>query len=705
MNITPINNRINFCAIVLNQTEREKAQSTIAKLQTEPGYEQAGKNNLLQIFDRHIKKEVETRYGQAREKEDYYQTYYTALFEAISDNKSLDDILKEVNKPNVKENIIYSKYFPECPLSKSKMGNLAVNDLPVAISSPSQETVLQFQDKLRDVSKDLKQKEQEVLQNKAANVKLNSSERRVLKKAIAKIQQKNNVLPQDFTEKAQYFQEQLWKDKNIEEIIQLLIKHPELMAISKEKIEYNADKMFKVLELPQEDFTRILFKHPGLIYCLPETIEKNIQTNIERFKITKEQFVKASKNNPAILTQSAETLYQNVENGAKVFNIPLEDYLKVCLKAQMLFSIPGENMSERIDMISNILNISRESVIKSGILLPQVLCLSGDAIKSSAQNLSEILKIEDAGKLFVSAPQLFARSPESLKENIKKLSELFDLSYDETIKMIKKSPKVLSFNVESLNNKINSFAEVLNIPRKDIEKACKRHIVILNFKAETINRNVETTANELGLSKDAYVKSCLSMPSLLYLNPQKIIDNIKALAAGFEITKEEMAKIALVQPSVFYTNSKILFDNLDRASELLGDKDYRLKALKNPRLMCSKPETIKHKSALQNYFKSLIGIPTGSIALSSNSDEYLFCEMIRVLINKNNNCKIVKFLPKTAKNTLIDIIKSNPDGNYNFEIPDDKYAADKLIDFTKDFCNENFGKQIIKMTKYEDNTN
>ena len=144
MNITPINNRINFCAIVLNQTEREKAQSTIAKLQTEPGYEQAGKNNLLQIFDRHIKKEVETRYGQAREKEDYYQTYYTALFEAISDNKSLDDILKEVNKPNVKENIIYSKYFPECPLSKSKMENLTVNDLPVAISSPSQETVLQL---------------------------------------------------------------------------------------------------------------------------------------------------------------------------------------------------------------------------------------------------------------------------------------------------------------------------------------------------------------------------------------------------------------------------------------------------------------------------------------------------------------------------------------------------------------------------------
>ena len=696
MLISPIKNSINFSAISLNQKERKKAEQAIAVLQSNP--EESAKNNLLQIFDKHIIKEVESKYSFSPQKDDYLQAYYTALFDAIDQKMTLDGIIEFVNKPDFKSNIVHSKYSNECLISGHKLKLLTEDDLPQYASAPDEEKVLHYKDKLDRVSKNLTSSQYEALQYMAFHEKYNQCKHLQAKIAVAKIQKENDVLPEKYYVIAKKFQDVIWCDKDLETIVDLLIQNQKLLSVPFDRIKYNFEKSAKLL-----NNRKVFFVYPRLMCIKPEVIDKRVNDGAEKFGVTREKYISTIERNPVMLENSVDYLYNNVENGAKVLNLPLKTYIKCAFDAARLFTTSAENILENVEEASKILGISSEQFIKSGVRCANVFALTPDLVEKKAKAFSEILETNNIGKIFVLNPNLFTRDIQTIKSNKERISEIMELSDKETVKLLKKSTKMLCYNFETLETKIDLLAKELNRPKTDIVNACKKAPDFITNSVDYIKSNIDTVTKELSLSKDDYINAGLSYPLLLMYKPETVIKNTSELADWFGKTKEEMAKIILKTPCLAILKPQTIINNVENLVKLFNDNDFKQKALADPLLMQLKPETIYHKYSLQKYCKSLKGLPVESVSIPRKSDEYLLCEMLRILINKANQVCLAK--QNDFKNNLIKFINSNPDYDYNFKIPDDGYIADELIKFTHDLCEENFGKQIIKIEKYADKSN
>ena len=242
-------------------------------------------------------------------------------------------------------------------------------------------------------------------------------------------------------------------------------------------------------------------------------------------------------------------------------------------------------------------------------------------------------------------------------------------------------------------------AKELNTQRNNILKAFKKCPNLVSCSVESIKSNIDTVVNALSLSKEDYHESGVKFPSRLVLKPEKVINNVTEVADWFGKTKEEMAKILLAMPSVATLQPQTVINNVENLVKLFKDDKIIQKVLREPVFMQMKPETVYHKYSLQKYYKLLSGFSFESLHIPKNKDEYFYLDMLRLLISKANNIRLSKLKPDDCKSNLISFINSNPDYNYNFKIPDDGYIADELIKFTHDFCEENFGKQIIYVDK------
>ncbi len=586
--VTPIA----FKSIYLNDKEKKAAQRNLDTLNKRDS--QTARDNLLKIFDRHIKREVEYRYSCSLQKDDYLQSYYLALFDAISQKLPLDKIIRIVNKPDIDSNIVYHQFSQEIPLSNNMTERLTDENLPKCMSFPNNARVQYYEDKLDEVCQNLRPAEQEALLTKIHSKKNTDRDNRLGRIAVSKIKKENNILPENYHISAQMLKDMLWSDKDKDEIISFLVNYP------------------------------------SMLYLTPEDILNRTAENSKNLNISKEKFIKVTAKNPVLL------------------------------------------------------------------------CLTPENIKEKKEGLSKIFKTDDIGAIFLKDPHIITYDIENLKSTITQLSEIMGVSENDIIKLITKSPTILHYNLETLDNKINEFAKELNVSRQEIIKIAKDLPQILNYSVKTLSGNIKTVTQALDSQPENYVSAGIRRPTILCMKPEKLINNITNLAAGFGITKEEMAQIALKQPALFYMPPESLFDNINKSIELLQDDDFKAKALKNTSLMLLKPETIYKKRSLYNYCRILSNKPVNSV-IRINNDEYFFCEMLRILINKKNSDKILQ--AKNSKASIVKYIQEHSNGNYNFEIPDDKYTADKLIEFTKEFCQSNFGKQIIKLEKYEYNPN
>ena len=688
INYTPVN----FTSISLNNKEKTEADKNLKKVYSSDS--QAAKNNLLQIFDKHIIKEVESKYSFSPQKDDYLQAYYTALFDAIDQKMTLDGIIEFVNKPDFKSNIVHSKYSNECLISGHKLKLLTEDDLPQYASAPDEEKVLHYKDKLDKVSVNLTSSQYEALRYMAFHDKYNQTKQQQAKIAIAKIQKEKNVLPEKYYVKAKKLQDVIWRDKDIDAIVDLLIHNQMLLSLPVEKIKYNIENSSKVL-----NNSKLFFSNPRLICINPEVIENKIDTGAEKFGVTREKYISMIERNPSILTYTPDCLYNRAENGAKVLNLPLKNYIGCILVAPRLFMISAENLSKYADASSEILGITREQFINAGVKFPEVFSFTPDLVEKKAKAFSEILGTNNIGKVFMVTPILFARDIETIKNNKEHISEILEISPEQTIKLLRKSTNILLLNSKTIDAKIDLLAKELNTPRNNILKALKKCPNLVSCSVESIKSNIDTVVNALSLSKEDYIESGVKFPSILVLKPEKVINNVTELADWFGKTKEEMAKILLAMPSVATLQPQTVINNVENLVKLFKDDKIRQKVLREPVFMQMKPETVYHKYSLQKYYKLLSGFSFESLHIPKNKDEYFYLDMLRLLISKANNIRLSKLKPDDCKSNLISFINSNPDYNYNFKIPDDGYIADELIKFTHDFCEENFGKQIIYVDK------
>ena len=514
-----INQIPSFKAIQLNNTEKEKAKLVFDAFKSDSTerQEQTLKNDLLQIFDKHLQQEALKKSYLCQDKENYLQNLYLHFFETIEHIKSkansLDLLIESIDKHKVQEDDAKTKYkrikiysiddltpYSTTSYEKTYVNLKTADDLPVYTSAPSLEERRESKSKFKKLisSTNLTKSQSQALTLRSSgktykqiSEKLHTSKTNTIYKvstAIAKIQNENNILSIKIKNQAEAFKNNFKTNKTLKEIEQLLIKNPYLISYDIEKMADNVEKTAKNLGLSTKDYFNCVLSVPGLFAQKPETITNNVKL------------------------------------ASKKLNLPVNTYLNACLKICTLFCLKPETIETNVNSMVGYFNFDRDKYIKSALRQPQLFYQKPSTLIENIEQVSEMIHVDPIqyGSACLKQPSLFVIKSRTILSNIEQSSNCLDIPKADFIKIGLIQPQLFLQKPQTILNNVTEYCKLLNMSKKEFMKIALKYPALLNQRADTNMEHIKESAKLLEVSEKELLEQAAISPFLFGYNPEKI---------------------------------------------------------------------------------------------------------------------------------------------------------------------------------------
>ena len=546
MQIKNNNCRISFGSIDLTQQEKEKSDLLLGQIHHTKRKDKI-KIELLDVFDKHIKKEAEIKSGNIFHGEDFLQKMYLTFFEAIENIKQIStDVLVKIlddfkpENEDLKEGCRINVF----SIEKSARTNddipikdvLTEEDSPVYTRAASRIERTKLIRKIDSISQgaNLSPTEKTVLHKKSSGktYKTISEEehrsvttlRCKVASSIAKIQDKNNVLPKEFDE------------------------------FAAELIEKFA------LTIPKSKIRKSLINSAYLMKTDLDKIVENLSKTIKGLGVSSNSYIKAILKFPPLFSQKPDLIVSNAVNLSKILNISHKDFLKLALKFPQLFYRKPETIELYISQISQLLNIDEKQFIKSTLKHPQLLCQKPETIVENVLGMSKLLNIEPKKmvKAALKQPQLFCLKPETVEENVLRTSRLLKIDAKEFVKASLNHPSIFCLKPETILDNVSQVSKFLGVNQEEYVKISTKHPQLLYQKPKTIITNISKTAKLLNLGIEDIVKLGFKYPQIFCQKPETTAKKVKIVEYYKQIQNKKSGKLVIANVSAKSMYERIL---------------------------------------------------------------------------------------------------------------------------------------------------
>ena len=515
MQIQNNNCRISFGSINLTQQEKEKSDLLLGQIHHTKRKDKI-KMELLDVFDQHIKKEAKIKSGNIFHGEDFLQKMYLTFFEAIENIKQIStDALVEIlddfkpGNEDLKENYRIKVFSIE--KNSGKNNNFSVKDIlteensPVYTRSATKTERKKFREKLVFISEDanLTPIERVILQKKSSGktYKTISEEehrsvttlRYKIASSIAKIQDKNNVLPGEFDQFSAELIEKFSLNIPKSKIRESLINSAYLMKADLNKLIGNLSNTIKILNIDSNSYMKAVLKFPKLFLQSSELVSNNVLETSKILGITRKDFLNLALRLPQLFYRKPDTIKLYLLQIAKLLDVDEKQFIKSTLKHPQLLCQKPETIVENVLGMSKLLNIEPKKMVKAALKQPQLFCLKPETVEENVLRTSRLLKID--AKEFVKAslnhPSIFCLKPETLLDNVSQVSKFLGVNQEEYVKISTKHPQLLYQKPKTIITNISKTAKLLNLGIEDIVKLGFKYPQIFCQKPETTAKKVK----------------------------------------------------------------------------------------------------------------------------------------------------------------------------------------------------------------------
>lgn len=548
MNITAVNNKINLHTIRLNSEEEVKALRLLAKLKSDIREElkDSIKLELFDIFEKHLNDKA-YNVRKFTILEDYRQKMFLTFFELLEKVKNQDllpeNFLKQIDslKPDkecispafIKDTVSITKQ----PCNKksceklSYAGFLTEEHLPVYAAAPDDEKIQQDKEALSSVlnSSFLEPLEVDIMLEKGAGKTgieisrlLGQNYERVLRlirTSVLKIQDKNNILPEDFQNFIIDFKNKCSPECSHEDLKDFFIKNSLI-----------------------QNYDEALFK---------------IEQFAELFQID----IKAAANlylqKPFLFRSASSTLYKRCEDFAKLCNIDIEKAKNIFLNNAFLLDFPSGYIKQFIDDVVSEVNIDKDKFSNKLYQHIKIIRETPENIKNNIEENSKMLGIssEKYKQHCLLSPKLFCYKKEFLEEKIQKISSILNISKEELVKYIKFQPVILVLKPETIYTNVENLANAFEISFEEAVKLSLHNPILMYSKLDTVTYNLDNAAELIGMDKKEYYKIASRQPTIITRKPNSISENVENYLKLFDITKEEYFKVLDTYPMLIYVSA------------------------------------------------------------------------------------------------------------------------------------------------------
>lgn len=373
-----------------------------------------------------------------------------------------------------------------------------------------------------------------------------------------------------------------------------------------------------------------------------------------------------------------------------------DSIIRVRLKMQRINGRLSAKYKEIASQLAEQLNCTEEKALSLIIRLPRLANSDSATIEKNITGCSELLKttrkdyIENFG---LKNPSFLCFNSENFDKKIHDSSAILKYSNLEYIKIGKKDPTMLDLKPETIQKYIDDKSEFLGRSAEEIIKTTKRLPPFLYTKLSTMKKYIERLMKVLKCSREEAIDLIMAQPSVLFYRKPKLQNTITDGAKILNCTESEFAKLCFKQQSLLTLSSETLKSHVQDTPKLLGCTPEAFIEIgkTRPCLFCMKPELIKQKNDILNYYKKIKNEETSPTLLSFDSNEVLYLRILAHLLNKSYGAKInimncKKFLPDYLKQANM---------VYKLEIPEDSVTKD-FTKFVHDYSTKILDKNIFE---------
>ncbi len=544
--IPTINNQynLNFRSIKLSAEETKRAAKGIETLKSSlsPKQKQIIKNDLFDVFNKHLKREVAIKKRNTHIYKDVLAElylYFSELLNNIQNNPTLEIIVEKLNKYNPSDDTFKPEYVNESldykigkdGFTETKADRITEENLPVPKSAIE------------------KEKETEQLNSLINKANLSDVISRRIQKRI-----------EGQTLKAIAKEEQV-DVRTISESLRkgILRVKKSIDNMPPEYIE-KAKELATIFGCTEEKAIKIISLHTDFLSKKTKTMLHNIKRTAELLECTEKELIDAGLKQPTIFGMKPETILQSIEKKAQALKCEKKKLIQLALKKQpALFFLRNETLENTIKGSSNIIGCTEQEFITLAFKEPTLFYMKPETIQKNIQESTTLLKCtkEDFIHAVMKQPSLLYYQPKTLKNNVDKSSKLLKCSVESFINAALKTGSLLYQKPETLKKNVHMSAKMLGITEEEFIKMALRHPPLLCLKPETIKHNAEEMAKVLNISVKEYVKQISGSPTILSQKPETLKKKIE-INNYFQKIKNEQPKINLLQCSDDKLYSRIL---------------------------------------------------------------------------------------------------------------------------------------------------
>ncbi|MBO5738192.1 hypothetical protein J6R97_02505 [bacterium] len=231
----------------------------------------------------------------------------------------------------------------------------------------------------------------------------------------------------------------------------------------------------------------------------------------------------------------------------------------------------------------------------------------------------------------------------------------------------------------------------LELPLEKIYKSLSTDSYFMSADENKLFEKIYNASKILETEEKRFVLAAIKHPPLFFIKPDKLSKNLEENAKNLNIKQEDFIEAAFALPSIFYREANVIYNNLKKIAQALNVdiKEIIDICLKQQTLFVSNTDSAIKKIKIMKYLKQVKGKEDSKIAFSTDSNDLLFKKLITFFVQKHFNFN------KLAHGNLIETLKSHPDENYKFELPESEFN-EEFMEFTKNLFKKTLGKSNVE---------
>ena len=528
----------NFCAIQLSEKEAKIAASHLSELfDINAAYikKQALKNDLFNIFNKHLKREAAIKTNKFYIFKDVLSEIYLKFSEQLNDIKnyhSLDIFINKLNEYKPSKNTVKSEYihssldadiYTDNSLLK-RLDRITSEDLPSPKSAEYLDSVKARINKIiekRKLSPIVKERIKARLNGikykdiaQKGNINIDVAKRSV-QKGVLRLQYENGVISKNYIEKAKAIAPVFNCDT--ETAVKIMLKNPAVVSDKPETIMQNIRDIAKLFNCSEEKIIKISVKYLDICFQRPETLLNNVRKSAELLGCEQGEFMKVCFRFPPLFYLKPESVLKNVEQACIAFNCKKEDYVRTTLRQPQLFCQKFETLMSNIRRSAANISCSTDKLIQAALIEPAIFCLKPDTIAKNYKKKISYLKCSE--KEFIDTalknPKLLIIRPDTLINNAKQTAKYLGLIEQKFHQIAITKPYLFFQNPESLYKKLkveNYYRKIKNeepkeYPNKESEQSVYKKIIAFLIQKSKIKETEEFVKTKRNFDLIAFIKA------------------------------------------------------------------------------------------------------------------------------------------------------------------------------------------------------